>query len=37
LTSEAFGNAAAYQLVEAFGLTFAPQLMFEAFGLMIAL
>jgi len=35
--SKAFGNAAAYQLIEAFGLTFAPQLMFEAFGLTVAL
>ncbi len=35
--SEAFSNAAAYQLIEAFGLTFTPQLMFEAFDSTVAL
>jgi len=35
--SEAFDNAAAYQLIEAFGLMFTPQSMFEAFGSTVAL
>jgi len=34
---KAFSNAAAYQLIEAFSLTFTPQLMFEAFDSMVAL
>jgi len=36
LTSKAFNNAAAYQLIEAFSLTFTPQSMFEAFSLTVA-